>query len=635
MLRARSAIAWCLLLLGVGCAGTHVPPPRPPVATLQAAAEEYARYDLAGSRRLYGEVLADPQASPADRESAALALAHDAWVFDHDAVSARKLLDAALVHAVHPSAVLVARGQVTLDSGAPSEAVADAERALAVAREPGPRSEATLLFARVAAALHPPGAAVDPSAAPMLRRAAALLVAFLDRQPGQPEASALLLGVGLALGDGPLAFDGWRSYFFVAEDSAVPSVLAHAYAVLRAQLPGWHGQALEDADRRALVTALAESRFHDLALQLAAGLPADPKLTELAAYQHFIEALTAVNGDFYPRIAKGLKHYEDAYDAAIATPSRALWAVLAPGKPYDDEAFFARLRERFGTEGYVGTTVNYYGLLLGHIIQDDKRTIEQYGYRSEFRLVSIDRMISRDFTSWYGTTNVGGWGTESTMFQVRAAYVQAPFQRLSWVTDPSARAAFEADLARLTADDLRRCRADRYAEPASLSRRIQLHASDRLWAELGRRGLKGRARALAFVSESLRLNVEATVFAHEGRHALDQRAFKSQFDRMGDGERELRAKLSEVAFASAPMLALTGSIFGGNLDDSSGHGKANHRIRILLVDWMTRHAREIAGLDPSRPLIMQVDRLTDAQLLSVIRSADPLAQPPRSRTSVR
>ena len=212
------------------------------------------------------------------------------------------------------------------------------------------------------------------------------------------------------------------------------------------------------------------------------------------------------------------------------------------------------------------------------------------------------------------------------MFQVRAAYVDEPFQRLAWVSDAAARAALEADLATMARADRARCAADRYADPASLALRIKLSASDELWAALGRRGLAGRARALAFVAESLRLNVEATVFAHEGRHALDQRYAKREFAAMPDDERELRAKFSEVAFASNPKLALTGSILGGKLDETSGHGKANRRFRVLVVDWMAQHAADIAGLDDHTPLMMQVDKLTNAQLLTIVRAADPWAR---------
>jgi hypothetical protein len=54
----------------------------------------------------------------------------------------------------------------------------------------------------------------------------------------------------------------------------------------------------------------------------------------------------------------------------------------------------------------------------------------------------------------------------------------------------------------------------------------------------------------------------------------------------------------------AISLTLTGSIIGGRLDETSGHGLANRRFREMLVDWMTRHRDRVAGLDPATPLVM-------------------------------
>lgn len=221
------------------------------------------------------------------------------------------------------------------------------------------------------------------------------------------------------------------------------------------------------------------------------------------------------------------------------------------------------------------------------------------------------------------------------MVQVRAAYTAEPFNRLASVIEPRARAALLQGIERSYREDLVRCAEDPYAEPARLSPMLRLAASDELYGQLVGAGSTGQALALAFVTESLRLNVEATVFAHEGRHALDQVHAAAAFTAMDDGERELRAKLSEVAFSSRPKLALTGSIIGGRLDESTGHGRANRRFRRPLVDWMTAHRAEIAGLDARIPMIVQVGRLTDDQVRGLVRDADPWASERASGTSSR
>jgi hypothetical protein len=307
-----------------------------------------------------------------------------------------------------------------------------------------------------------------------------------------------------------------------------------------------------------------------------------------------------------------------------------LWKELEHSErnaPFRPDAFFRLIRERFGAEGYLGTTVNFYGMLMGHIVQDENRPIKQYSKASEFRYVLIDRLVSQDFTSWYGTTNVGGWGSESTMFQVRSAYLAEPFKRLAWVTDQNERAKVVEEIERTRSADLVNCAKDRYAEPRSVPLKIKLDAAIHLFDALKAKGLQQEELAFAFVSESMRLNVEATVFAHEGRHAIDQRYFKDAFDKMSHAEREYRAKLSEVVFSSNPKLALTG-IIGARLDESSAHGLANRQIRMMLVDWMQLHSEEIDGLDKQLPLNLQLDRLSNKQLVEIMSAADPLATKP-------
>ncbi len=44
-----------------------------------------------------------------------------------------------------------------------------------------------------------------------------------------------------------------------------------------------------------------------------------------------------------------------------------------------------------------------------------------------------------------------------------------------------------------------------------------------------------------------------------------------------------------------------------------------------LVAWMEEHREEIMGVDPTLPLLPQLDRLSDAQLGAAFLSMDPLA----------
>ncbi len=125
---------------------------------------------------------------------------------------------------------------------------------------------------------------------------------------------------------------------------------------------------------------------------------------------------------------------------------------------------------------------------------------------------------------------------------------------------------------------------------------------------------------LRYLAELERAVQESSIFAHEGRHAIDKRAGESSSRNL-----EFTAKLSEVAFAPEPRLAV-GGIFDANIGDSSPHGQANLKVMKGLVAWMKAHKGEIGELDSERPLLPQFDLLTDDQIRAAFRSMDSLAK---------
>jgi hypothetical protein len=114
--------------------------------------------------------------------------------------------------------------------------------------------------------------------------------------------------------------------------------------------------------------------------------------------------------------------------------------------------------------------------------------------------------------------------------------------------------------------------------------------------------------------------VESAIFAHEGRHAIDQRTG----ERLTPADLEYRAKLSEIAFAPVPRLALT-AVFQPSAGDRTPHGQADARALRGLEAWMRAHAGEVHGLDPRRPLLPQTPLLSDEQIRAAFRWQDPFA----------
>ena len=156
--------------------------------------------------------------------------------------------------------------------------------------------------------------------------------------------------------------------------------------------------------------------------------------------------------------------------------------------------------------------------------------------------------------------------------------------------------------------------------------------SDRLRPQVADQ-VGGRAKAAlaaggdlrrAFLAEYWRASFQQSIFIHEGRHALDRTLVRG-LARLWDSNLEYRAKLSELALADYPRLALL-NIDAETIGGDSAHGKANTKVLQGYVDWIRAHSAEVKGYDPRLPPLVQVDRLTDAQIRAVARGLDPIAK---------
>jgi hypothetical protein len=224
---------------------------------------------------------------------------------------------------------------------------------------------------------------------------------------------------------------------------------------------------------------------------------------------------------------------------------------------------------------------------------------------------------------WDGRQAHGGWAQADKIIIVRPGYADAALRTWSNLTDPAQRSETEEKIGRLSAGDDAAARKDRGAFLPGLAERLEWRGYDDLLSGLRARGLTGSDLKQAFVIELNRINLDSSIFAHEGRHVLDKVLLG---DKLSSEEMEYRAKLSEVAFCEKPQVCF-GSIFNANIGDAtSPHGRANKRIAEQLLDWMESHQAEIKGLDKSRPLLPQFDKLTDDQMRAAMRSLDPWAK---------
>jgi hypothetical protein len=457
---------------------------------------------------------------------------------------------------------------------------------------------------------------------------------LMEEQPGMEIISRLLLQASLLVGDGPAAFAAWRAYYRADGGAPAPGDIAAAGDSLSRLLPAWREPGDADA-RLALVCALGDSRlFREAALvaldprpAFAAQLQQNPRVRELVAYARACDELSTKVDEHYRQTLLG-KSNAKALDDIIKETAEKLWSQLAfsSQKPPEIslEKFGEQTERRFGALVNLGSTAGFYDLHMGHRLVNEERVIKQYGKQAKLRFIVLDSMASNGFQSWAwdNGSQHGGWGTSGTIVQIRPAYsTGAPYAWLSVATE-AGRAKAEEEIWKSSETDKQTAAKNPTAFLEGLQRRIYQQGLQQLLDRMKARGLTGRQLQIAFLSEYDRALQESTIFAHEGRHAIDKQGL---FNFISSEELEFRAKLSQVTFAPEPRLIL-GSIIDANIGDSTPHGQANLRIMKGLVQWMSAHSADMQGFDRSSPILPQLDKLTDDQLRAAFRSMDPLAR---------
>jgi hypothetical protein len=512
-----------------------------------------------------------------------------------------------------------------------ADAHAAAAAALAVAE-----TEKTQRRARVFGAVARVGAAMlerragGVASSDELTRACDELAEDVRAHPGYLDPARKLLHGAVLLDRGPLALVAAQSYYH-SESTGWPNAIAVAGRELERLLPVWRGAAATRSERIELVHALSGTRFFDAAELVAldprapAGLGEHELVRGVVAYARYLRELRDVAEAYYRRCSLGT---EDAGDFRRDF-EHATAAVVAVIEGRDRPRSYRKsmledLAARYGTLAARGETAGTYDLHMGHAVVDRTRVVEQYGYRADVRFVAIDTIVSNGYQSWAWENGAsdGGWGGADEIVQVRPAYATTPIAIWDQLTLPASRSDWVEETERETALDEGRAAADPYAYLPGLARRLHDQARAAMLAELRADGLAGDGLREGFVAEYGAAVQDYSIFAHEGRHAIDAGG-AARKNRTRNSE--YTAKLSQIAFARHPRLAVTGCLWE-NVGDDTPHGQANLLVTKGLVAWMDEHQAEIDELDPTRPLLPQLDLLTDDQLRAAARSLDPLAK---------
>jgi len=593
------------------------------LATLIVEAERAnAAHDIAFERRLLERA---PELSGTPKESAEVErrLAVLDWKYDANHDPARARVRAA-TDGAEPTEAWLALARLEQSAGAFDAAATAARQALESATTAEETRRAQLAFARAivekSVERRLAGEPVDET----LGEAFQHLDALVRAEPGLIEVSRRMLQAALLLDRSDAALVAWRSYYHVARGGPAPNAVADAGERLE-QLLADSGADRSPERRAALVQALSDSRFFTEAALVASDLE-DPRVRKIVAYARLVRGWREITDEYY-RLTSLDRGSKSDYRAQLSREARKFFDDAGMKDALDRDEPLQSLQEvasrEFGAEIRFGNTAGFYNLHMGHIVVDQRRKVEQYGQVADVRFIMLDNIVSNGFQSWAWESGAqhGGWGGSTQIVQIRPVYVEEPLMIWRKLNDEDQRREFVEEMERETASDEARAVTDPHAYLPGLTLRLSYQGTLQLVERLRSGGLTGDELRMAFVAELERVVQESSIFAHEGRHAIDA---AGAAPRIRTWEKEYNAKLSEIAFAPEPRLAM-GGIFNSNIGSGTPHGRANAEIMKGVVSWMKRNRSQITRLDADRPLLPQFDLLTDDQMRELFRSMDSLA----------
>ena len=469
------------------------------------------------------------------------------------------------------------------------------------------------------------GEPIDTSA---LQKTTKLLSQVLEMDAGLPKPSKLLLGIALLNNDGGNVLKGWQSYFQTQDIQQVTPYLKSSAKKLNEVCEKWKGNKLSISNQEVLIDALSLSRFYEFipgyVKKNGDRSAYDPRIRDAIAYSEYLKEVEKGTNEYYRQIAIE-EEDETAYMQWLNTKGKELWHNLSftAQNQYKIDAFLNKIEEHFGARGFTGSTGNYSGfvLALGHIVNQEKAKVEQYGYKPVFTYTQIDMMVSNGFSSWFWEHKaIGGWATENEIIRVREVYLSGPIDAWKMVTDSVERSKTEKKVKEFLSTTAK----NQLEEAKGLAAKLKFDAVNDLYNSLTLEGLSGKELKLAFLSKYEQYRMEASMLAHEGRHSIDQKYYPKEFENWSSEIREFRGKLSQIIFAPEPRLELPGMLT--SITGNNGHIKANKRIADVAVNWIKENKEDILGYSDDKSAFSQLYLLTNTQIKECYKQADPLSK---------
>jgi len=594
--------------------------------TIELADVAYDQFDLKKSHQILETILSKDSLQNEQKCEVLQKLAHQDWKYYQDyTLAKRRLLKAdSIGNLKYKTWILLSR--IERESQHFKEALHSATKAKNFAKSESEMVEAIVAYASAAYNFSKDqleqGVIMDQY---LLAKASQLISHVLETNAGTPAPSRLLLGISLLNNDGAGVLKAWKSYFQIQDiDRAYPYLSSPAKKLSRI-CKNWNGNKLTIPDQEELIDALASSRFYTFipvyVKKHDREFAYDQKIKDAIIYSRYLKDIEKKTNSYYRLISIGQEN-ETVYMEWLTNKRKELWDTLSLTKlkEYNEPDFLDAMEKHFGARGFTGSTGNYNGyvLCLGHIVNQEIAKIEQYGYQPEFTYTQLDMMVSNGFSSWFWEDKaIGGWATDHEIIRVREVYLNGPMKAWKMITDVTERRKVEETIRTFLNNSV----ASQLELSEGLAVKLRFDALINLYDRLAI-GLSGQELKLAFLSKYEKYRVEASLLAHEGRHSIEQKYMAEEFKTWSNEEREFRAKLSQIVFASEPRLELAEMVT--SVTGDFGHFRANKRIVDVVVKWIKENHPSISGYSSKTSAFSQIHLLKIHQIKECFKQADPL-----------
>lgn len=598
-----------------------------PENTIASSDAAYDHFNLKESRTILKSILTTDAIQSEQKCKALRRLAHQDWKYYQNYDLAKERLQKADSIGIEKHKTWMLLSRIARESQHLNEALFAASKAREFAQSETEVNEAITEYANgvYTSSIHRLriGHSIDTS---LLTSTTKLLSKVLETDAGLPTPSKLILGIALLNNDGDNVIKGWQSYFQIQNIQQAYPYLKTSVKKLNQVCENWSGNELSIANQEMLINALSSSRFYEFipayVYKNHDGSRYNQKTKDAIAYSQFLKKVEKKTNEYYRLIAIEQEN-ESAYIEWLNNKRKQLWNKLsfAKQKEYKEDDFSSEIEKHFGARGFTGGTGNYSGyvLALGHIVNQEKAKVEQYGYKPEFTYTQIDMMVSNGFSSWFWEHKaIGGWATDNEIIRVREVYLSGPIDAWKTVTDSVERRKTEKTINEFLGNSSE----NQLEEAKGLAAKLRLDAINDLYDDLAAKELSGKDLKLAFLSKYEQFRTEASMLAHEGRHSIDRKYMPEEFENWSTEIREFRGKLSQIIFAPEPRLELPRMIT--SITGDNGHIKANKKIVDVAIEWIKENKEDISGYSDNKSAFSQLYLLTNDQLKECYRQADPL-----------